>query len=410
MTRQTNRRPRRSGDPYGILPPGASLAPILSAIGLAVAAIVTLALFTGNISTPVRGSDNNSNATAAPSNIVVANPQVSVKGSLVYAKAGNIWVQSGTDTHQVTSSGHDSMPSWSPDGQWIYYVETRSGRGFWPASGSRPVYYDMTYPVVSRVHPDGSGRQELISGLYHAGAGNQLTWFRWYRQPVVSPDGGRLALVSDAPDPTRRDVVLQFYDLTTKQLTTAPVGENAPLGHQDPKWRPDGKAVAFVMNGHDGSRGTPVIYVYDLTTKHARAVSGPGFMNPSWSPDGRFIAATKTSPLGTDVVILDASTGNPVLQLTNDDRSWNPTWSPAGNELVYMHLHGQIVDIRMVRLGGSAPNWSLSQQPDVTENSGIDGASQADWYIPASELPTPAPSTLAPSPSTSRPAGASTSP
>ena len=57
-------------------------------------------------------------ATPAPSNVVVVPPEVEVKvpGSIVYAKAGNIWVQTGKDAKQLTTGGDDSMPSWSPDG------------------------------------------------------------------------------------------------------------------------------------------------------------------------------------------------------------------------------------------------------------------------------------------------------
>ena len=32
-------------------------------------------------------------------------------GSIVYAKAGNIWIQTGKDVRQLTNSGRDSMPS-----------------------------------------------------------------------------------------------------------------------------------------------------------------------------------------------------------------------------------------------------------------------------------------------------------
>ena len=47
----------------------------------------------------------------------------------------------------------------------------------------------------------------------------------------------------------------------------------------------------------------------------------------------------------------------------------------------------------MVGLTGTGPAWTVTQLPDVTENSGLDASSGASWYIPPDQLPaTPAPS------------------
>ena len=129
-----------------------------------------------------------------------------VLGSIVFAKLGNIWVESGSNAKQITDTGRDSMPSWSPDGQWIYFIETVSQRGLFPSLGS-PRYYTLTYPTLERMHPDGSGREKLLTGLYRAGGGS-YQWFYWLREPVVSPDAHTVALLSDGTDPTRTDVVL----------------------------------------------------------------------------------------------------------------------------------------------------------------------------------------------------------
>ena len=63
-------------------------------------------------------------------------------------------------------------------------------------------------------------------------------------------------------------------------------------------------------------------------------------MQPSYSPDGRYIAATRTTRFGTDVVILDASNGNELLRLTDDGASWAPSWSPAGDAIAFLHIDG----------------------------------------------------------------------
>ena len=133
----------------------------------------------------------------------------------------------------------------------------------------------------------------------------------------------------------------------------------------------------------------PRIYVYTLESGKARALTGPGYLHPSYSPDGRYLAATRTSAFGTDVVILDAATGGELLRITDDGDSWGPTWSPAGNQLAYLHVEGQVVDLRMAQLEGSAPAWTLGATADLTTNAGLDSRSRPDWFIPEDQLPAP---------------------
>jgi Tol biopolymer transport system component len=126
---------------------------------------------------------------------------------------------------------------------------------------------------------------------------------------------------------------------------------------------------------------------YDPKTKAARALTTRGYMQPSYSPDGRFIAATRTNPLGTDVVILNASNGNELLRITNDDASWGPSWSPAGDAIAFLHIEGQTVDLRLAKLEGNGPAWTVAETVNLTEVSGLDPASRPDWYIPPALLP-----------------------
>ena len=139
----------------------------------------------------------------------------------------------------------------------------------------------------------------------------------------------------------------------------------------------------------DGAKGTPRIYVYTPDTKKAKAVTGPGYLHPAYSPDGKYLAATRTSSFGTDVVILDAASGAEILKLTSDGDSWAPSWSPAGDQVAYLHVSGQVVDLRMVQLEGSAPAWTAGKTMNLTTNAGLDSVSRPDWFVPADELPEP---------------------
>ena len=396
MSRAT-RPVRGSGDPYGIFTSERSLAPILATVGLILVAVLTVRLFTGDVGFLAGGpgaSDDPGRPgpilTPAPSNVVIPNedPLAEVPGTIVYAKQGSIWLQYGRTVRQLTSTGHDSMPSWSEDGQWIYYIETRDGRARWLVNGSAR-NYRLQEPVLMRVRADGTApAEDLKRGRIRSG---RYTWFGWMRSPVVSPDGKTVALVTDLPDPNARDVVLQFFDIGTGKLTRAKATEQEPLGHQEPSWHPGGNLVLFVRNGRDGARGAPAIWRYDLRTEKARAMTGGGYSAPAYSRDGRTIVATKTGGLGTDIVILDASNGSEILRVTDDGQSWSPTWSPLGDAVAFLHIENGIVDLRMVRIAGTGTALTRGDILDLTRVSGLDGSSRPDWFIPAEQLP-PSPS------------------
>jgi dipeptidyl aminopeptidase/acylaminoacyl peptidase len=400
----------RSSDPYGLMPRSSLLAPVLAGIALLLVAAMTAALFVGWIpvslaskSTGGSGGGGGTvqvNTTPAPSNVVVTDPQANIPGSLVYVKAGNVWIQTAGKATQLTTSGGAASATWSPDGQWIYYIQTEVlPNSLFPEGNSGPARYTMNVPTLTRISPDGRTIQPLLGGRFKK---NGYSWFYWLIDPAVSPDGKTVALFSDGPDPTRSDVVLQLYNVATKKLSKPAIAENPPYGHQDAAWRPDGKLLLYVRNGRDGQRGLPQIYTYDPVTHKGSAFGAPGYMHPSWSPDGRYVAVTRQTPEGTDVAILSAQTGVEVLRLTNDGSSWAPVWSPRGDAIAYLHIVGQVVDLKMIGLTGSGPTWTVTQLPDVTEYSGLDASSGASWYIPPSQLPaTPAPSVPSSSPAAS---------
>jgi Tol biopolymer transport system component len=403
-------RPPTPSSARRLLESGAPLAAVLSAVGLIAIAAATFAVASGNLPLPVSGGGVGPAAsggggggggggpirTPTPSNVVVVPseaPGVVVPGTLVYAKDGNIWVQTGSTATQLTTAGTDSMPSFSADGQTVFFVRTRAMAGQWNVLGS-PNRYRMDVPSLMRVPAAGGDAVRLLDGIYDPG-GPSL-WMAFIREPVVSPDGRTVALLTDLPNPTRSDVVLKLFNLATKRLTDTKVAEVSPLGQQDPAWRPDGKVLAYVMNNRNGAVGAPQIMAFTVATGASRAITAPGYLHPSWSPDGRYLAATKTSAFGTDVVVLDAVTGAEVVRLTNDGSSWAPAWSPAGNQVAFLHVSGQVVDLRLVTLTGGEPNWTVGDPLDLTTDAGLDGVSRPDWFVPASQLPPPS---AAPSPS-----------
>ncbi len=382
MSRANTRRAAAGRDPYGLLPDRSWLAPGLSIVGLLIIASLTLGLMNGNVPFVGGSGGGVTTRTPAPSNVVVV-PDVTIPGAMVYAKAGNIWLQQGSQARQLTNGGRDSMPSWAPDGRSVLFIRTTEEQGLWPAQGTNR-HYRMDVPALMRVDLEGGTAEALLTGRIRR---DDRSWFYWIRQPVLSADGRTVAMISDGPDPSESDSVLQFYDLTTDERTIPDVPENVPLGHQDPAWRVDGKYLLFVRNGRSGSRGAPVIYRWDVAKEEATPVTGPGYLEPAWSPDGRYIVATRTSAFGNDIVILEAAHGRELLRVTDDGASWAPVWSPAGDAIAFLHSDGMIVDLRMASLEGTGPAWTLGETVDLTQASGLDGGSRPDWHIPPEDIP-----------------------
>jgi Tol biopolymer transport system component len=391
MTRRAGAS-RGSRDPYGLAAVGGFVGPVVALVALVAVGAMTVGLMNGQV--PFRGGNAGPgnpvgpNRTPAPTNVVIVEPEVTFPGSIVYAKAGNIWVQTGNEPRQLTSSGLDSMPTFSPDGEWVYYVHQVLGKGRHQVNGHLS-WFDLSTPEIDRVKTDGTGEPErIVSGRIKSG---KAISYYWIREPAVAPDGNRIALVSDGPDPNKSQVVLQIYDMTTKKFTKAKLAQSE-FGHQDPAWDPNGGYILFVKNGRDGARGAPLIQKFNPANNRSFTITGPGYLSPSWSPDGKYFAATRTDSFGTDVVVLDATTGVELLRVTDDDASFSPAWSPAGDAIAFLHLEGMIVDLKLAKLVGSSGSWTVGETTSLTEVSGLDAASRPGWFVPASELPAPSPS------------------
>jgi dipeptidyl aminopeptidase/acylaminoacyl peptidase len=372
----------------------------LSVLGLIAVGVVTLVIGSGDLpfSPGSGGGPNASGAgpakTVSPSNVVVVPsvvPGIVVPGSLVYAKEGNIWIQGDGKAVQLTSGGTDSMPAFAPDGANVYFVRTRPLKGIWSNST-----YQMDVPSLMKVATTGGDAVTVLDGLIDP-AGSRR-WMGFIREPAISPDGKTVAFATDLPDPTKTDVLIKFLNLANGKITDPGFPEVPPLGQQDPAWRPDGQVLAYVYNNRDGAKGAPQLVGYTAATGKRRFITGPGYLHPSWSPDGNYIAATRTSAFGTDVVIIAAATGAEVAQLSNDSSSWAPAWSPAGNQIAFLHVEGQVVDLRMVQLSGPAGAWTVSDPINLTSAAGLDSISRPSWFVPAAQLPPPTSAPPTPTP------------
>ena len=195
------------------------------------------------------------------------------------------------------------------------------------------------------------------------------TWSYWIRQPVLSPDGKTLAMVSDRPDPIeqrRRPPVLRPRHRRSRAFPGRCAGDRRRsatrtrpgVRRPGPPLRPERpRRLARVRRASTAGRSPP---------RRRPRSPVPGYLEPSYSPDGDYIAATKTSSFGTDIVILDASNGRELLRVTNDGASWAPAWSPAGDAIAFLHIDGpdRRPQARPARRGGPGLDGQGHHRPD----------------------------------------------
>jgi len=183
-----------------------------------------------------------------------------------------IWMADadGANARQVTHDGAVSQnenPTMTRDGRWIVY-----------SSGH------TDHPGIRRIHPDGTGDEELAPGNY--------------TQPEVSPDG-RFALFV-ATDNARHLNTIVVLDLETLERTPFEVeiqhelrSPNVTYGRG--RWLPDGSAIVYV--GID-EKGTTGLWAQDFrpdrnTIETRRRLTGftGELVHESFSiaPDGRTV-------------------------------------------------------------------------------------------------------------------------
>ncbi len=381
----------------------APLVAILGLLAITVGSVYAISLFNTS-GTPDGGATNQPgtsggpgatahvgpNKTPNPTLIITPPPaeRPTFTGTILFARAGDIWAANGSDLHQLTTKGTDSAPAWSPDGAKIYFIQTTQKATDPPWGGSHYTFY---YPSIMSMNADGSNRTQIYSGLFKSGSGS---WFSTILTPDVSPDGKTIAVVSDGkfvPNNTNIQdygpVVLYSIPAAGGNLQDMKVRNSNGLGHNDPAWSPDGSRLAFTFNGKDGAVGAPKIGILTLATKQLVLLK-KGYANPSWSPDMRYVAAEQTLGNGRDIVVLDTATGAEVAQLTSDGNSFNPVFSPNGDQIAYLKRNGLSVDLRVMTLDLTS-GITLSSDKPITDDGALTADSAPAWFISVADRTTP---------------------
>ena len=155
-----------------------------------------------------------------------------------------------------TSNADEDHPSWSPDGKFVAYST------------------------------DASGEQQIAIRPAEGGAERTLTHFAtgYFYAPLWSPDGTRLAF----SDNDHRLWIAGTDGAGPRQVAQDPFTEI-----HDQSWSPDGKWLAYSLQGANQQRG---IYLYDLAGGRATLLSSVenNDQMPVFSPDGKYLYFVST--------------------------------------------------------------------------------------------------------------------
>ena len=269
----------------------------------------------------------------------------------------------------IVTAGPTATAAVLPDGTW--HVELP---WLYPADGD---------PAVS---PDGrriafvserDGNEEIYVADAQTGEVRRLTRSRRPdRRPAWSPSGRAIAWQSGPPGAA--DLFVMHADGARKRGLVAGRGDDA-----DPAWSPDGARIAFSSN-RGGRRQLWAVAAAGGAPELLAQMPGRA-RAPAWSPGGRRIAFERETARDSDLWLLELSDGSMRKLTRGVGRDSGPDWSPDGERIAFARVSAGRSSIWVVGADG-VPGRPVD---------GTDGLTDPDWSRTQSSL-VPRPDELLP--------------
>jgi Tol biopolymer transport system component/tRNA A-37 threonylcarbamoyl transferase component Bud32 len=184
-----------------------------------------------------------------------------------------------------------------------------------------------------------------------------------YYDPMLSPDGGRLAIEKRDPDRGSTDVwTVDLARGAFSRLTSTSGFESVPT------WSPDGRRIAL---GTDQIEGGPKLLLKDIATGAEEIIVNSRAYATDWSRNGETILyVTDGGATRRDVWTYDIARKKSSPLLASAFGEWNAKLSPDGKWLAYVSDESRdfqvyiksfpdgAVKIQASSNGGNQPQWS----------------------------------------------------
>lgn len=233
-------------------------------------------------------------------------------------------------------------PDWSPDGERLAVVAE-------PAADVSEIW---------AVNPDGTDAKKLIACVEAPCVG--------FAAPAWSPDGKQLLFMRYLQPASKGyeddQIAIEVLDLATgtaRVVALSPVVAGTKyVEYIYPRWSPDGRQIVFAVHTYPTPPTDENILSSSIAVVRADGseVDAPRILTdvslwasyPDWSPDGQrivfnsypigsFQATTKAQNLYT--VRLDRTGLTQVTHFgENDARAVEPTWTPDGKRIIFVHI------------------------------------------------------------------------
>jgi Tol biopolymer transport system component len=178
-------------------------------------------------------------------------------------------------------------------------------------------------------------------------------------KPIWSPDGSKVAFVSDFTDAGHgeRNVFVMSTTATGQDVNLATQITRYSSGAKaidDLAWSPDGSRIAYTRGNNSGDDSVWVVNA-DGTTTFPLEIGGPGAKrHPTWSPDSSKIAyaVVKNAPEQIFIASSQGGIGPPLANGVGHE----PNWSPNGSKIAFDGYHSSNfgpVDLHIVSPDGS---------------------------------------------------------
>ena len=235
----------------------------------------------------------------------------------------------GVERRLTRDPAYDALPRWTPDGRALIFSSMRSGN----------------WQLWEMAAEGGEPRRLRVNGHTEY-------------QADPSPDGARLAFLSDAEG---RECLWVMEKGSGASRLLVRHGKRSILGN--PHWSPDGGRIVFSSNWRIGHQ----IYVLDLATGDQLRVSSitSGGCEPRFRRDGRRVAYVNRGHLGGErstLVEHDLATGEEKVLVAWPALNYDPVYSPAGDEIAFASDIGGEYAIYRQRLS-DGKSWRVTFGP-----------------------------------------------